>query len=75
MPAANKSYASYLLRFRCLNGDKGRIWVASVQCTVTGKLRRFPNLDALIQFLQDEFGEGKLAQAGPQSQMDTSSEV
>jgi hypothetical protein len=62
MPNANESYASYLLRFRRLSGDKGRTWVASIQCTATGELRRFPNLEALVQFLRDEFGDGQETQ-------------
>ncbi len=57
MPNADKSYASYLLRFRCVQGDQGRTWVASIQSTATSEQRRFANLDALLQFLRDRFGE------------------
>lgn len=50
-------YQSYLFRFqRVYQGDRPS-WVASSQSTRTGELRRYPSLDALIEFLRDEFGE------------------
>jgi hypothetical protein len=55
MPNANESYVSYLLRFRCVWRGDARIWTASVQSTATGDLRQFPDLEALLQFLRDEF--------------------
>lgn len=58
MPSANEDYVSYLLQFWSVQRDKGRIWIAAVRCTATDELRRFANLDALIRFLQDEFGNG-----------------
>ena len=57
MPSTNESYASYLLRFQRVQRDDGRAWMASVQSTATGELRRFANLEALVHFLRDEFGE------------------
>ncbi len=72
MPNANENYASYLLRLRCVQGDKGRIWVASIQSTATSDQRRFANLDALLQFLWDEFGDSKARKdASPAMARDT----
>jgi hypothetical protein len=44
-----------------MQNDDSPIWVASVQSTQSGEYYRFPNLNALIQFLQSEFGEANLA--------------
>jgi hypothetical protein len=57
MPNGNENYASYLLRFRCVRRDDRRTWIASIQSTATGEVSGFPNLDALVQFLRDEFGD------------------
>ncbi len=57
MPNANGGYASYLVRFQCIQAANDCTWIASTQSTATGELRRFANLDALVQFLQDEFQE------------------
>ena len=56
MPKPNITYASYLLRFWQVQNDKHAVWVVSVQSTATGGLRRFPNVEALIEFLRSEFG-------------------
>ncbi len=49
-------YASFMLRMQLIQNDDHPAWVVSMQSTKTGELRRFPNLDALVQFLQGEFG-------------------
>lgn len=49
-------YVSFLLRLQWTQSDNHPTWVISMQSTKTGELHRFLNLDALIQFLQDEFG-------------------
>jgi hypothetical protein len=59
MPGANEDYASYLLRFHRVQGVSGFVWTASVQSTASGELRRFANLEALVEFLLGEFGEGE----------------
>ncbi|MBI5301007.1 MAG: hypothetical protein HY868_02640 [Chloroflexi bacterium] len=54
-------YASFLLRLRRMQTENRHTWVASVQSTMTGDYYSFPNLDALVQFLQTEFGECEIA--------------
>ncbi len=49
-------YNSYMLRLHWAQNSDHPTWVASIQSTKTGELRWFPNVDALIQFLQEEFG-------------------
>ena len=56
MPIAEASYTSYLLRLWCAQQEDGHTWIACVQSTATGERRWFPNLEALVQFLRDEFG-------------------
>ena len=51
----NIRYASFMLRLQWTQNDGRPTWVVSMQSTKTGELRWFPNLDALIQFLRDEF--------------------
>lgn len=63
MPNVNKNYVSYLLQFRSIPRDNRRIWIASVRSTATDELRQFPNLDALIQFIRDEFDNGEETKA------------
>jgi hypothetical protein len=46
-----------MLRLQQAQNDNRRTWLVSIQSTKTGNLHRFPNLDALITFLRDEFGE------------------
>lgn len=53
----NDRYASFMLRLQWAKNDELPTWVVSMQSTKTGELRWFPNLDALIAFLRDEFGE------------------
>ncbi len=60
----NTRYASYLLRLWQVQSDQQTIWVASIQDPATGEKRPFPNLGALLQFLQVEFGECPSAQEG-----------
>jgi hypothetical protein len=52
------TYASYMLRLWQVQSDTHATWVASVQSPATGEQRWFANVDALIQFLQHEFGPG-----------------
>jgi len=52
----NIRYASFMLRLQWTQNNDCPTWVVSMQSTKTGELRWFPNLDALFQFLQGEFG-------------------
>jgi hypothetical protein len=52
----NPHYYSCLLRLWQVQTGEQSIWIASIQNPSTGELRSFPNVGALIQFLQDEFG-------------------
>ncbi len=52
----HKRYASYMLRLQWTYNDDQPTWLVSMQSTETGELCWFPNLDALVQFLGDEFG-------------------
>jgi hypothetical protein len=52
----NIRYASFMLRLQWTQNDDCPTWIVSMQSTKTGELRWFPNLDALILFLRDEFG-------------------
>ena len=56
MPIADHSYTSFLLRLWCAQREDGRTWMACLQSTATGEQRRFPDLEALIRFLRDEYG-------------------
>lgn len=56
MAQSKMTYASYMLRFSKLQSDTQAMWVASIQSPVDGELRWFASVDALIQFLQHEFG-------------------
>jgi hypothetical protein len=53
----NRRYASFMLRLQWMQNDDHPAWVASTQSTTTGELRWFPNLDALVQFIRDEFDD------------------
>ena len=59
----NIRYASFMLRLQWTQNDDCPTWIVSMQSTKTGELRWFPSLEALIQFLRDEFGgcEAKVA--------------
>jgi hypothetical protein len=46
-----------MLRLQWAQNDDQPTWVVSMQSTKTGALRWFPNLEALIQYLRDEFGD------------------
>jgi hypothetical protein len=52
----NAAYYSCLLRVWQVQSGDHLTWVASIQSPSTGELRSFPNIEALMQFLQDEFG-------------------
>jgi hypothetical protein len=55
--APKLQYISFMLRLQWAQNDGCPTWVVSMQSTKTGELRWFPSLDALIQFLLDEFGD------------------
>lgn len=57
-------YASYMLRLRLVWNDEEPIWVASMEDTVTGSHRSFPNLEALTAFLLAEYGGRRTAAKG-----------
>jgi hypothetical protein len=61
MPNPQDSYTSYLLRLRRVQSDTGRSWLASLQSTATGAEQWFVDVNALIEFLQSEFGNCKEA--------------
>jgi hypothetical protein len=50
-------YVSYLLRLRRVQSGAGRSWMASLQSTANGAEQRFTDVQALVEFLQSEFGE------------------
>jgi hypothetical protein len=52
-------YASFMLRLLQVKNNDCPTWVISTQSTKTGELRWFPNLEALVQFLWKEFGDGE----------------
>lgn len=49
-------YVSFLLRLQWTESDSYPAWIVSMQSTKTGELHWFPNLEAVIQFLRDEYG-------------------
>lgn len=57
----NTIYASYLLRLRQVQDNGRAVWVASLQSTVSGELRSFPSVEALVRFLETEYGGCKTA--------------
>jgi hypothetical protein len=57
MPTPQDSYTSYLLRLRRVQSDTGRSWLASLQSTATGAEQWFVDVNALVEFLQGEFGD------------------
>lgn len=60
MSGAGEGYSSFLLRLERIRRDGDEVtWTARIQCTATGELRCFGNLDVLIGFLRDEFGAGE----------------
>jgi hypothetical protein len=61
MSTPKDSYASYLLRLRRVQSDTGRSWLASLQSTATGAEQWFVDVNALVEFLQREFGNCKEA--------------
>jgi hypothetical protein len=70
---SNNRYASFLLRLQWTQNNNGPAWLASIQSTRTGETRWFPNLDALVQFLREEFEECQPMQntALPEKEDDT----
>jgi hypothetical protein len=54
---SNDHYVSFLIRLQVAQNDNHPTWLASLQSTKTGELRWFPNVDGLIQYFQDEFGD------------------
>lgn len=47
-------YLSYLLRLWCVEGDRGRVWRASLQSTQTRQQVGFAGLEALFEYLRAE---------------------
>jgi hypothetical protein len=45
-------YRSYLLRLWCVQGDKGRVWRASLQSTRTRQQVGFAGLEVLFEYLR-----------------------
>jgi hypothetical protein len=45
-------YRSYLLRLWCVEGDKGRVWRASLQSTQTRQQVGFADLETLFEYLR-----------------------
>ena len=52
MKFTQSDYHSYLLRLWRVQED-GQTWRASLECVQTGELHGFPNLAALIGYLQE----------------------
>ena len=76
MPNPNTRYASYLFRFWQVQNGKRATWVVSIQSTTTGEQRRFPSVDALLEFLRAEFGGCQPAgDAVPQGRVETIQEL
>ena len=59
MPQEQLDYASYLLRFWKSNERGGAAWRASLECTQTAQRHNFPSLEALVAFLEAQFGQGQ----------------
>ncbi len=57
MAERQQDYASYLLRLWKAEEQGQRIWLASLENALTGERKNFASLTALVQFLQDQFGE------------------
>lgn len=79
MLTPTNQYASFLLRLQWMQNDGCPTWVASIQSTQTGELRRFSGIDALIQFLQAEFNKDdkmpeveSYASASPENRVEVS---
>ena len=56
MPNSKSDYASFLLRLRCVSTGGRRAWAASLQSTATSAEQWFVDINALVEFLQSEFG-------------------
>lgn len=59
--APTTRYTSYLLRLRLMSTGKQTLWLASMDDTLTGKHRSFPNVEALAAYLLAEFGGNRSA--------------
>jgi hypothetical protein len=57
MPKPTSHDISYLLRCWRVQDYRQYSWVVCAQSTATGEQRMFPSIEALLQFLQAEFGE------------------
>lgn len=49
-------YLSYLLRLWREQGEGGEAWQASLECTSSGELELFKNLDELFDYLRERTG-------------------
>ncbi len=57
MQLDKSAYQSYLLRLRRLEREGQPVWCASLESSITGHRQDFPDLDALVAFLLQEFGK------------------
>lgn len=55
MSQGQDDYASYLLRLWRTGEGEPSAWRASLESTLTGQRRNFPNLEALFTFLNSRF--------------------
>jgi hypothetical protein len=59
--SSHDHYASFMLRLHWVQNGERFAWVASTQSTRTGELRWFPNLEAFVRFIRDEFRDYEAA--------------
>jgi hypothetical protein len=59
-----EGYASYLLRLKGSDRDGQRTWRASLESTLDGQRLEFNSLEALIAFLEQQYGRGEAGTAG-----------
>ena len=57
MAERHQDYASYLLRLWKMKEQERTVWLASLESALTSERKNFASLAALVQFLQDQFGE------------------
>ena len=60
MSKPDNDYNSYLLRLRRVKSGDTSFWISSLESTATGERRSFPTLDALVAFLDAEYGNGDI---------------
>ncbi len=65
MADQSRCYTSYLLRLWRPADSAETNWHASLENTQTSECKSFGSLDALLVFLQSEFGAGQLEAPAP----------